>query len=468
MSTQNSLFDVLVIGGGPGGYVAALRAAQLGLRTALVEREHLGGICLNWGCIPTKALLHASDTLRRIRHAGELGIRVSDPVIDLGTLIARSRGVADRLSRGVGGLLKKAKVQVFDGHARLAPDRQVELTLADGRMQRLAATHVIIATGARARALPSLPFDGQRVWSYREALSATELPRSLLVVGAGAIGLEFADFYATLGTRVTVLEAQPRILPSADADVSAFVERAMRKDGVAIRTACTLVDAEVGAHGVRGTVRGATGDEPLEAERVLVAIGLMGNTDELGLEHTQVRLERGLIQVDGWGLTSQPGIHAIGDVTGLPMLAHKAMHEGVRVAERIAGLHADAPALHPAIPACTYGHPQTASVGLTEEEARENSAALRVGRFPLEGNGKAVAIGEASGFVKTLFHAESGALLGAHIVGPEATELIHGFALALGLETTEAELMATVFPHPTISESMHESVLAAHGRALHI
>jgi len=468
MQAQDRSWDVLVIGGGPGGYVAALRAAQLGLRTALVEREHLGGICLNWGCIPTKALLHASDTLRRIRGAGELGIRVAQPEIDLAAMISRSRAVANRLSRGVAGLLRKAGVQVFDGHASFTPDAQVRIAAADGGTQTLRARHTIVATGARARALPPLPFDGQRVWSYRDALAPGHLPRSLLVVGAGAIGLEFASFYAALGTQVTVLEAQPRILPTGDAEVSAFVQRALAKDGIAVKVACTLIRAEVSQRSVRATVRGAAGDEVIEAEHALVAIGLVGNTEGLGLEHTGVKLSHGLIGVDAWGATAHPGIHAIGDVTGLPMLAHKAMHEGVLCVERLAGLRAGHPAPVAPIAACTYGHPQTASVGLTEDEAKVTGAPLRVGRFPLEGNGKALAIGEATGFVKTIFNADSGALLGAHIVGPEATELIHGFVLAQGLEATEAELIETVFPHPTISESMHESVLGAFGRALHV
>ncbi|MDO8767686.1 MAG: dihydrolipoyl dehydrogenase [Burkholderiaceae bacterium] len=460
-------FDLVVIGGGPSGYVAALRAAQLGLRIALVEREHLGGICLNWGCIPTKALLHASDTLRRIKQASELGISVGAPTIDLGAMISRSRGVANRLSRGVAGLLKKAKIDVLNGHASFTSGAQLQVTLPEGSTRMVKARHVIIATGARARGIPSLPFDGQHVWSYREALTPPSLPKSLLVVGAGAIGLEFASFYAELGTKVTVIEAQSRVLPGGDEDISAFVQRAMTHDGISVRTDCALIKADVLTHGVRATVRNVSGDEVIEVERILVAIGLVANTDKLGLEHTSVKLERGLISVDRWGATAQPGIHAIGDVVGMPMLAHKAMHEGILAVERIAGLRTDESAHSVAIPACTYGHPQTASVGLTEGEARKGGAIPRVGRFPLEGNGKAVAIGEAMGFVKTIFDADSGALLGAHIVGPEATELIHGFVLALGLETTEAELIETVFPHPTISEAMHESVLAAFGRALH-
>ena len=321
---------------------------------------------------------------------------------------------------------------------------------------------------ARARALPDLPFDSNKVWSYRDALSAQRLPSSLLVIGAGAIGLEFASFYAALGTRVTVLEAQPRVLPGGDADVSAFVEKTMTRDGVAFHIGSTLVRAEQTPSGLRATVNGPSGEAAIEAEHMLVAIGLVGNTETLGLQTTRVKVEHGLIKVNEWGETTHPGIHAIGDVVGLPMLAHKAMHQGILVAERIAGQHRDGPAPHPAIPACTYGHPQTASIGMSEAEAKAQGRTLRVGRFPLEGNGKAVAVGEAAGFVKTLFDNGTGELLGAHIAGPEATEMIQGFAIAMGLESTEAELMATVFPHPTISEAMHESVLAAYGRALHI
>jgi len=468
MNTPSHNYDVLVLGGGPGGYVAALRASQLGLKTALVEREHLGGICLNWGCIPTKALLHGADMLRTLRHAGDYGIQVGEPRTDLVAMIARSRSVANRLSGGIGGLLKKAKVQVFSGEGQFASGEQVRVTMADGSIQSLQARHTIVATGARARALPDLPFDSNKVWSYRDALSAQRLPSSLLVIGAGAIGLEFASFYAALGTRVTVLEAQPRVLPGGDADVSAFVEKTMTRDGVAFHIGSTLVRAEQTPSGMRATMSGPSGEVAIEAEHMLVAIGLVGNTETLGLQTTRVKVERGLIKVNEWGETRHPGIHAIGDVVGLPMLAHKAMHQGMLVAERIAGQHRDGPAPHPAIPACTYGHPQTASIGMSEAEAKAQGRTLRVGRFPLEGNGKAVAVGEASGFVKTLFDNGTGQLLGAHIAGPEATEMIQGFAVAMGLESTEAELMTTVFPHPTISEAMHESVLAAYGRALHI
>ncbi len=464
----NENFDVVVLGGGPGGYVAALRAAQLGLKTAVVEREHLGGICLNWGCIPTKTLLHGADIVRALRHAADYGVHAAEPRIDLAAMIARSRTVAGRLSGGIGHLLKKAKVQVFAGKGRFSSGEQLEVTTPDGRVQSIRGRHTIVATGARARALPDLPFDGQRVWSYRDALAPQRLPQSLLVLGGGAIGLEFASFYAELGTRVAVLEAQPRLLPAGDADVSAFVEKTMTRDGIAVRTGSTLVRAEPTGTGLRASVLGPRGEETLEAEHMLVAIGLVGNTQDLGLDKTRVRLSRDLIEVNEWGETAHPCIHAIGDVVGIPMLAHKAMHQGIVVAERIAGHRPEGRAPHPAIPACTYGHPQTAGIGLSEEDAKAQGREVRIGRFPLEGNGKAVAVGEASGFVKTIFDSRTGELLGAHIAGPEATEMIQGFAVAIGLEGTEAELMETVFPHPTISEAMHESVLAAYGRALHI
>lgn len=460
-------FDVVVIGGGPGGYVAALRAAQLKLRTALVERESLGGICLNWGCIPTKALLHSADTLRRIRHAGAQGITVSEPQVDFGKVVARSRQVSQRLNRGVAHLLKKAGVTVLMGTAALQAGRQVRVTDAKGQPQTLQAKHVLIATGARARALPMLPFDGDRVWGYRDALSARALPKSLVVIGAGAIGMEFASFYATLGTQVTVVEVAPRVLPASDEDVSAFAQQAMAKDGIQFLTAARLVAGQVQSDGVRLTVEQAGESRQLQAERVLVAVGLVGNSEGLGLEHTRVVVEQGLIQAADWGVTAEPGIYAIGDITGAPMLAHKASHEGIAAVEHIAGLRSGAQHRAP-IPSCVYSYPQSASVGLTEAQARQSGTPVRVGRFALEGNGKAIAIDEAAGFIKTVFHESTGELLGAHLVGPEATELVHGYTLAATLEATEAELMDTIFPHPTLSEAMHEAVLAAYGRALHI
>jgi dihydrolipoamide dehydrogenase len=461
-------YDLVVIGGGPGGYVAALRAAQLKLRVALVERQHLGGICLNWGCIPTKALLHTADVLRTIRAANQLGIGVGEPSVDFPRVIARSREVAHKLNRGVSQLLHKAGVTVVSGAASFAADRSIRVRAADGGSESLHTRHTIIATGAAPRRLPALPWDGERVWSYRDALAAQAVPRSLLVVGAGAIGMEFAGFYAALGAEVTVAEVAPRILPASDADVSDFVAQACAREGIRIRTGCSVTGGAVREDGVRVTLGSGKDEAHGEFDRVLVAVGLSGNTEDLGLEHTRVVVERGSIVADAAGATNDPDVHAVGDVTGAPMLAHRASHQGIACVERIAGFGDDgrhAPAL---IPSCIYSHPQTASVGLTEDQARSTGRALRVGRFPLEGNGKAQAIGDTSGFAKTIFDAASGEFLGAHLVGPDAPELIHGFALAAALETTEREIMETVFPHPTLSEAMHESVLAAFGRPLHI
>ena len=467
MTSNAQQFDVVVIGGGPGGYVAALRAAQLKLKTALVERESLGGICLNWGCIPTKALLHSADTLRRIRHADAQGISVGEPQVDFGKVVARSRQVSQRLNRGVTHLLKKAGVTVFMGSAALQSAKQVQVTGAQGNQHTLQANHVIVATGARARELPMLPLDGDRVWGYRDALAAKALPKTLVVVGAGAIGMEFASFYATLGTQVTVVEAADRVLPASDAEVSAFVQQSMAKDGIRFMTGAQLKAGKVQADGVELTVEQGGKAHSLQSERVLVAVGLQGNSENLGLEKTKVEVDKGLIRVTDWGATAEPGIYAIGDITGPPMLAHKASHDGIACVEHIAGLRSGNQH-HAPIPACVYSHPQSASVGLTEAQARAQYVDVRVGKFPLEANGKAIAIDEAAGFIKTIFDAATGELLGAHLVGPEATELVHGYTLATTLEATEAEWMETVFPHPTLSEAMHESVLAAYGRALHI
>jgi dihydrolipoamide dehydrogenase len=457
--------DLLVIGAGPGGYVAALRAAQLGLRTAVAEREHLGGICLNWGCIPTKSLLHTADTLRRIRGAAALGITAGEPAIDFPRVMQRSREVAQRLERGVAHLLRKAGVTVIDGDARFIAGGAVQVTKGDGGTETVRARHVIVATGARPRPLPQLPFDGDRVWSYRDALAARELPASLAVIGAGAIGMEFASFFSTLGTKVTVIESLPRVLPSSDADVSAFVAKSFARDGIAIHAGARLQSAQAAGDGVQLSVEVGGAVHALQAERVLVAIGLEGNTQGLGLEHTRARVERGLVVADAGGATADPAVHAIGDVTGPPMLAHRASHHAVACVERIAGGHASG--ANSPIPSCVYSHPQSAAVGLTEEQARATGRELRIGRFPLEASGKAIAIGEPHGFAKTIFDAATGELLGAHVVGPDAPELIHGFTLASTLEATEAELMETVFPHPTLSEALHESVLAAFGRPLH-
>ena len=466
MTKADKSFDLVIIGGGPGGYVAALRATQLGLSTALVERDHLGGICLNWGCIPTKALLHAADTLRRIRHADALGISVGTPQVNFDRLMARSRQVSQRLNRGVAHLLKKAGVTVFMAAAEILSPQAVQLTDAKAMPKRLQARHILIATGAHARELATLPFDGDRVWSYREALSAPSLPASLLVIGAGAIGMEFASFYATLGTQVTMLETAPCLLPASDEEIGMFVQQALSREGVRCLTGASVIGGEVGTDGVTLRFEHEGRVQTLQAERALVAVGLNGNTQSLGLSRTRAVVKDGLIQVGDWGQTAEPGVYAIGDVTGAPMLAHKASHQGIAAVEHMAGLRQGAqPPMR--IPACVYGYPQSAGVGLTEAQARQSGVELRVGKFPLEGNGKALAIDEAAGFIKTIFNAETGELLGAHLVGAEATELVHGYTLASTLEATEAELMDTVFPHPTLSEAMQEAVLAAYGRALH-
>ena len=466
MTHQGSSYDVAIIGAGPGGYVAALRAAQLGLNTVVIERESLGGVCLNWGCIPTKALLRSADLLRDIQGAAVHGISVSEPTVDIGAMVARSRQVAKRLNHGVAHLLRKAGVQVLMGEARLAAPGKLSITSKEGEITVL-AQHIIVATGAKARELPMLPFDGGQVWSYRDALQAKSIPGSLVVVGGGAIGIEFASFFAALGAHVTVMEAASRILPSSDADVSAFMQQALEKQGIRIMTGVQLAAATMQNAALR--IDAIDKGEPLslEADRVLVAVGLEGNTAGLGLERVGVQLENGLVQTADWGATTTPGIYAIGDVTGPPMLAHKASHDGVACVEHIAGLRSGVQIPAP-IPMCVYSHPQSASVGLTEAQARESGSTVRVGMFPLEGNGKAIAMGQASGFVKTIFDADSGQLLGAHLVGPDVTELVQGFAIASTLETTETELIETILPHPTLSEAIHESVLAAYGRALHV
>jgi dihydrolipoamide dehydrogenase len=464
---SDTRFDLVVIGGGPGGYVAAIRAAQLGLRVALAEREHLGGICLNWGCIPTKALLHAADVWRGLGHTAALGLDVAGASFDYARVVARSRAVAAQLNQGVRQLLKKHQVQVFAGRARLEAPTQVMVDDGQGRTQALQARHVIIATGARARELPGAAADGRRIWTYRHALAAGERPASLLVIGAGAIGLEMASLYAAFGTRVTVAEAAPRVLPAEDEELSAFVAQAYRAQGIELRTATAVAALQPGADGVQATLRDAEGSRTLTVERVLVAIGVVGNTEDLGLERCGVRVHQGHVVAGAGGATGVPGVYAIGDVAGPPCLAHKAMHEGIACAEHIAG-GPPAPAIDPAaIPSCTYGHPQTASLGLSEAAARARGRPLRIGRFPFRGNGKAIALGEPAGFIKTLFDAETGELLGAHCVGPDVTELIHSIGIARGLEATEEDLMATIFPHPTLSEGLHESVLAAFDRALH-
>jgi dihydrolipoamide dehydrogenase len=461
-------FDIIILGGGPGGYVAAIRAAQLGMKTACVEREHLGGICLNWGCIPTKALLRSSEINHLLHHLDAYGFSAKDVAYDTRKVVERSRKVAKQLSNGVGFLLKKHKVTVIDGEGRLAGKGKLAVTKGGKPVGEFTAKHIVIATGARARSLPGLEPDGKLVWTYKEAMIPEAMPKSLLVVGSGAIGIEFASFYRDMGTEVTVVEVLDRVLPAEDDEISAFARKAFEKQGMKIHTQTTVKSLKKNGADVTATL--ASGDKTAEvrAERVVLAIGITGNVENIGLEQTKVRVEKSHIVVDEWMQTGEPGLYAIGDVVGPPWLAHKAMHEGVLCVERIAGLNTAHPIDVSKIPACTYCRPQVASVGLSERKAKEGGREVRVGHFPLIGNGKAIALGEPEGMVKTVFDAKTGELLGAHMIGAEVTELIQGYTIARTLEATEQELMATVFPHPTLSETMHEAVLDAYGRALHI
>jgi dihydrolipoyl dehydrogenase len=461
-------FDLIVVGGGPGGYVAAIRAAQLGLKTAVVEREHLGGICLNWGCIPTKALLRSAEVGHLLRHADAYGFSAKEVSFDLKKVVKRSRDVAGQLSRGVGHLLKKNKIAVFDGHGRLAGGGKVKVEKDGKPVADLAAKNIILATGARARSLPGLEPDGKLVWTYKEAMVPEALPKSLLVVGSGAIGIEFASFYRDLGVDVTVVEVLDRVLPVEDEEISAFARKAFEKQGMKIMTSATVKALKKGADSVTATIEAGGKTSEVSVDRVILAVGIVGNVENIGLEGTKVRVEKTHVVIDSWGATGEAGVYAIGDLVGPPWLAHKAMHEGVICVERIAGVKG----LHPMdvtkIPGCTYCRPQVASVGFTEKAAKAAGREVKVGRFPFIGNGKAIALGEPEGLVKTVFDAKTGELLGAHMIGAEVTELIQGYGIARTLESTEAELMHSVFPHPTLSEMMHEAVLAAYGRALHI
>ncbi len=460
-------FDLIVIGGGPGGYVAAIRGAQLGLKVAVVEREHLGGICLNWGCIPTKALLRSSEIFHLFHRAQEFGLSADNVRFDVTKIVERSRKVAAQLSNGVKFLMKKNKITVIEGEARLTSATTVAVS---GKMAgTYGAKNVIIATGARARALPGLEPDGKLVWSYREAMVPASMPKSLLVIGSGAIGIEFASFYRTLGAEVTVIEVMDRILPVEDEEISALALKAFTKQGMKVLTGASVEKLVRGADRVTATVKTKDGkSQAIEVERVISAVGIVGNVENLGLEALGVKVDRSHIVVNEWAETSVKGLYAIGDVAGPPWLAHKASHEGVIAVERIAGVKG----LHPLdvtkIPGCTYCWPQVASVGLTEARARASGREVKVGRFPYVGNGKAIALGDTEGLIKTVFDARTGELLGAHMIGAEVTELIQGYTIARTLETTEAELMHTVFPHPTLSEMMHEAVLDAYGKVVHI
>jgi dihydrolipoamide dehydrogenase len=475
-------YDVLIIGSGPGGYVTAIRAAQLGLKTAVVEREHLGGICLNWGCIPTKALLRSAEIYHYLQHPKDYGLTVEGKIgFDPAAVVKRSRGVSQQLNAGVGFLLKKNKVDVIWGEARISKPGEVVVAptkkpamqpqpaapkgaLGAGTYQ---AKAIIVATGARPRVLPGLEPDGKLVWTYFEAMVPPAFPKSLIVMGSGAIGIEFASFYRTMGAEVTVVEVLPQILPVEDAEIAALARKRFEKQGIKILTATKVTKLDRKGDGVVATLEDAAGKtQTLAAEKMISAVGVVGNVENLGIDTLGVKIERGCIVTDGLGRTSVPGIYAIGDVAGPPMLAHKAEHEGVICVEGIKGLHPHAMDKL-MIPGCTYCNPQIASVGLTEAKAKEAGYAVKVGRFPFIGNGKAIALGEPDGLVKTIFDATTGKLLGAHMVGAEVTELIQGFVVAMNCETTEEELIATVFPHPTLSEMMHESVMDAYGRVIH-
>jgi dihydrolipoamide dehydrogenase len=460
-------FDLVVLGGGPGGYVAAIRAAQLGMKTALVEREHLGGICLNWGCIPTKALLRASEIYHLLHHLDEFGFSAKDIRFDAGTVVARSRAVAKQLSNGVAYLLRKNKVAVFDGHGRLAGNGGLAVVKNGEPVAELAAQHIVLATGARARSLPSLEPDGERVWTYKEAMVPSAIPQSLLVVGSGAIGIEFASFYHDMGAEVTVVEVLDRVLPVEDEEISAFARKSFEKQGIKIHTGATVAALERNDNNVVARIEGGGQGTKLEVERVILAVGIVGNVEDIGLENTGVAVEKSHVVVDEWLRTGEPGVYAIGDLVGPPWLAHKASHEGVICVERIAGVNDVHPLDIRNIPACTYCRPQVASVGLTEKAARDAGYEIKVGHFPFIGNGKAIALGEPEGMIKTVFDGKTGELLGAHMIGAEVTELIQGYTIAKTLETTEADLIRTIFPHPTLSETMHEAVLDAYGRAIH-
>ena len=475
-------YDILIIGGGPGGYVAAIRAAQLGFKTAVVEREHLGGICLNWGCIPTKALLRTAEIFLYAEHAKDYGLKLEGKITyDPAAVVKRSRAVSGQLNGGVGFLMKKNKIDVIWGEATITKPGEVSVgkpkkqpmqpqhpapkgTLGEGTYQ---AKHIIIATGARPRVLPGIEPDGKLIWTYFEAMVPPEFPKSLVVMGSGAIGIEFASFYRTMGCEVTVVELLPQILPVEDAETAGLARKRFEKQGIKLHTDTKVTKVEKGANDVTCTLQDGKGKtSTLKAERVISAVGVVGNTENLGLEKLGVKIDRGVIVIDEIGRTNVPGIYAIGDVAGPPMLAHKAEHEGTICVEAIKGLHPHAMDKL-MIPGCTYCQPQVASVGLTEAKAKEQGYQLKIGRFPFIGNGKAIALGEPDGLVKTIFDAKTGKLLGAHMVGAEVTELIQGFVIAMNLETTEEELINSVFPHPTLSEMMHESVMDAYGRVIH-
>jgi dihydrolipoamide dehydrogenase len=461
-------FDVIVVGGGPGGYVCAIRCAQLGLKTAVVERERLGGICLNWGCIPTKALLRSSEIWHLLQRLDEFGIGADNFRFDLDKIVKRSRAVSEQLSNGVSFLMKKHKITVIMGEAKLTGKSKLTVT-TDGKTTDYTAKNIVLATGARARTLPGLEPDGKLIWTYREAMVPPSFPKSLLVVGSGAIGIEFASFFRTLGSEVTVVEVLDRVLPVEDEEISTFAAKAFTKQGMKLKTATTVTELKKGDDNVTCTLKGKGGKtEQVTVDRVILAMGIVGNVENVGLEDAGIKIDRTHVVIDKFGRTGVDGVWAIGDLVGPPWLAHKAMHEGVIVAETIAGVKGVHPLNTSNVPGCTYCWPQVASVGLTEARARESGRKIKVGKFPFIGNGKAIALGEAEGLIKTIFDATTGELLGVHMVGAEVTELIQGYVIAKTGELTDAELAHTIFPHPTLSEMMHEAVLAADGKALHI
>jgi dihydrolipoamide dehydrogenase len=467
-------YDVIVLGSGPGGYVAAIRTAQLGLKTAIVERENLGGICLNWGCIPTKALLRTAEIYHYLQHADAYGLSNEKPSFDLGKVVARSRAVAKQLNQGVAHLMKKNKITVVMGEGKLAAKGKLTVAGSDGKTSELAAKHIILATGARARDLPFAKADGKKIWTYRHAMTPSEMPTELLVIGSGAIGIEFASFFADLGAKVTVVEMLDRVVPVEDAEVSAQLAKSLQKQGLTILTSAGVESITTDAKGVAAKIKTSDGKSVEQRfSHCIVAVGIVPNTENIGLEQLGVKTTKGHVDTDRYGRTNVPGIWAIGDITAPPWLAHKASHEGVTAAEAIAqelgnkGVHP-----HPTdpsnIPGCTYCRPQVASVGLTEAKAKEAGYEIKVGKFPAIGNGKAIALGEVDGFVKTVFDAKTGEILGAHMIGAEVTELIQGYTVGKTAELVEDDFIQTVFPHPTLSEMMHESVLAAFGRVIHI
>lgn len=473
-SIQAKKFDLCVIGAGPGGYVAAIRAAQLGLKVGIVEANHLGGICLNWGCIPTKALLKSSEVNHLLHKLDEYGFSAKEIKFDFAKIIERSRAVSKRLSSGIAGLMKKNKIEVIDGYAKFIAGKKISVSQDNKEVVQIEATNFIIATGARARQIPGMEADGEQIWTYREAMTPKALPKSLLVVGSGAIGVEFASFYKNMGAEVTLIEMAENILPVEDEEISKIARKAFEKQGIKVITGAGLKALKKGKNEVVATVEIAGKAEEIKAEKVIMAVGIVANTDNLGLDKTKVKLDKGRILTDNYLETAESGVYAIGDVAGAPWLAHKASHEGIIAAEKIASKIGkyDAKKVHPIkkdnIPGCTYSNPQIASVGLTEKKAKDAGHKIKVGRFPYMANGKAIAAGETDGLIKVIFDEKTGELLGAHLIGAEVTEMIQGYVIAKQAELTEEDLMHTIFAHPTMSEMMHEAVLDAYGKVIHM